>query len=128
MLRMIIVAVAVLLALGSVGTALSRAGDQDPGPAIVLDKAPADAAGLAHDTQHADDAAAGDDAKKGGVVKPDNARSDDANTFTVSQPRPIKADDSPDEPEEPDAREKPDKPEKPDEPEEPDEPDDTPRD
>ena len=129
MIRIIVIAITVVLAIGGVSTALSRASDQAPGPAIVLDEAPADDAEPAPGTRGGDDAADGDAAKNDGVARPDNARSDDARTFTVTQPHPIKADDPPDppdppeEPEEPDEPEEPEEPEEPDEPEEPEEPD-----
>ena len=132
MTRILIIAVAVLLVLGGVSTALSRAEDQDPGPAIVLDKDPVDDAksGQGTATPRAR-RRQGDDAKhddEGARVSDD--RSDGDDTFTVAHPQPVDAaDDEPDdepEPDEPDDEPDDDRHEPDDEAD--DEPDDEPDD
>ena len=102
MIRLVIVAVAVVLVVGGVGAALSGAQDQDPGPAIVLDKVPVDDAGAAHDKNGADGA------KKDRGERQLNVRTDD-DPFSVAQPLPVRAD-VPDEPDELDEPDEPDEP------------------
>jgi hypothetical protein len=104
MIRILIIAVAVVLVIGGVGAALSGAEDQDPGSAIVLDKAPIDAAGSAHDGKGAGASAGGHALKDGDRVGPSKDRSDEGDPFTAAQPQPVKADepDGPDDSDEPD--------------------------
>ena len=87
---MLIIAVAVLLVLGGVGTALSSAHDQDPGPAIVLDRNPVDDSKSGQNKSGADRAR--DDAQQdneGANVSDDG----DDTSFTVAHPQPVEADD-----------------------------------
>jgi hypothetical protein len=88
MVRTIIVAVAILLALAGVAAALSRPQVADPGPPVVLDSpAAAPAPGASHDADH-DDATEDRDTRAG----EDDADHDSDDQFEVSQPKPVKAD------------------------------------
>jgi hypothetical protein len=109
MIRILIIAVAVVLVVGGVGAALSGAEDQDPGSAIVLDKAPIDAAGSTPDRNGAGASAGGHGAKDGDRVGPSKDLSDEGDPFTAVQPQPVKADE-PDEPDEPDELDESDEP------------------
>jgi hypothetical protein len=113
MIRVVIIAIAVVLVLGGVGAALSGAQDPDPGPAIVLDELPPGTAAPTHDKDSAGYGA--DRAQKHGRQKPVSVRSE-GDPFTTVQPEPVRAD-QPDEPDQPDESDEPDEP---DEPEEPD--------
>jgi hypothetical protein len=95
MIRILIVVAVVAFVVGGVGAALSGAEDMDPGPEIVLEKAPIDDA----DKKGAGAASGGDNAKPG-----DDRRDDDS--FTAAQPQPVKADE-PDEADEADEADEP---------------------
>ncbi|NLE22736.1 MAG: hypothetical protein GX624_08160 [Actinobacteria bacterium] len=89
MTRFVIIAVAVLLALGAVGAALSNAEDPDPGPAITLDKDPI-GDGTSGQDKGGDDRAK-DDAR--GDHEDARVSVDGDDTFTVAHPRPVDGDD-----------------------------------
>jgi hypothetical protein len=100
---MLIIAVAALLLLGGVSTAVSRVRDQDPGPAIVLGGAPAHDARSGHGGSGADKTVAGGEAENTVGERLVNVRSDD-HPFAVAQPQPVEAAEpsQPREPDEPD--------------------------
>ncbi len=98
MTRILIIAVAVLLALGGASTALSHAEDQDPGPAIVLDGDAVDDTTSGQGSDGVDDAKHDDEA-----ARVSDAPSDGDDTFTVAHPQPVEADDEPDDAEPDDA-------------------------
>jgi hypothetical protein len=86
--RTIIIAAVILLALAGVAVALSRPQVADPGPPVVLDSpAASPASGGSHDADH-DDATEDRDAKAG----KDDADHDSDDQFDVAQPKPVKAD------------------------------------
>ena len=149
MIRLVIITAAAILALAGASAALSHARHQDPGPAIVLSAAPADdgeapAGAGTHrdggDTGGKDAASAGSGGPGGGGAGSTQGHDSDKATFTITQPRPIKADDpgrptddrASDEPGDSDkATEPDDDSDEPDEADEADEeldPDDAPRD
>jgi len=87
MVRTIIIAAAILLALAGVAVALSRPQVADPGPPVVLDSpAAAPAPGASHDAD--DDATEDRDTRAG----EDDANHDSDDQFEVAQPKPVKAD------------------------------------
>jgi len=82
-IRMIVIAVAVLLVSAGVGVALSHADIADPGPSIVLDKTPI--------AGHPDD---GEDRNEGDRTEDRDSQADkDDHDFNVARPSPVKADD-----------------------------------
>ncbi len=106
MTRVLIIAVAVLLVLAGVGTALSSAHDQDPGPAIMLYEDPVDDAKTGQDKGGADRAK--DDAQHDYEGAKTSYDGDD--TFTVAHPQPVEADDDEPDDDEPDDDESDDEP------------------
>ncbi len=93
MIRMIIIAGAVLLTLGGVAFAMSRPDVADPGPPVLLDSGPTGASGTPHpattrlqDADHERDDAREDDDTKVDRDDPDE------DEFQVATPAAVKAD------------------------------------